>query len=1052
MVRIESSVGYIGEMTIRCFTTGLLLLLTLSIGTSAAADADFEKSVWPILQEHCVACHGPDDQQGRLRLDAKAIVQHGGVSGPSIVAGKAADSLLLKRILGEGDQDRMPLEADPLTRKQTDLIRRWIDEGAHWPDGLGSDAQPARRHWAYVTPARPRLPRQQGVAANDNWPNNPIDLFIGKRLSDENLQPSPQQDRLRLFRRLTLDLTGLPPTLDELQQFTSDDRPDALDCATDRLLASPRYGERWAVPWLDAARYADSNGYQRDGRRNAWAWRDWVIRSLNADKPFDEFTVEQIAGDLLPSATIDQQIATGFHRGTMANVEAGTDPEEERFLAITDRVNTTATVWLGSTIECAQCHNHKYDPFTQREYYQLYAFFNSTEKEIDKNGSGRTFTGPKIELPLDAVSETKRTKLGAEIDVVKEELESVEKQLRKLAPDWEQRLAGSTNGGWNVLKPVSYESKEGAALKRLPDESLLANGNVPGTDIYEVIAETAQTSISAIRLEIMTDKSLPKGGPGRVEPGNFILSEFKVEAAAAESPNDFRPVTIASVSADYSQPNWHVKNSIDGNRKTGWAVARQFGKGHHAVFVLKKTVGFASGTRLRLTLDQQYGKARTIGRFQLLATEGDPATLAIPTAVTTALKQPAKKRTKAHKKSLAEYQRSLSPEWTEVDSRRKELEDQLGELKPSTSLVMQELESPRETKMFKRGDFLQPGEPVKPDVPGSLHAWNNNWPRNRLGLANWLVDSANPLVARVTMNRHWAEFFGHGIVETLEDFGTQGDRPTHADLLDWMAVTFAENGWSLKQMHRNIVNSATYRQSARLSDQLADLDRYNRLYARGPRQRLKAEFIRDNALAIAGQLSNRLHGPPVFPYQPKGVWNHIGVASNDWKTSSGDDLYRRGVYVYWRRTCYYPSFANFDAPTREACSVQRSLSNTPLQALTLMNDPVYFEAAGLLAERVIRLTGSDASPSDRVRLLFQLATGREPVTRELAILENRFTGEFEKYSDDAKLSETILKSVTPQDVNETKHQNADRPVSDAEFAAWIHVASVVLNLDETITK
>jgi mono/diheme cytochrome c family protein len=1009
------------------------------VPAAVSRPVDFVRDIEPILARHCYDCHGPDLQEGRLRLDARQIVFKGGHAGPAVIPGKSADSPLVQRIAGLGDEPRMPLDADPLSDEQIARIRAWIDSGAAWPEGVGAQIDSLDVHWAYEKPVRPAVPAVKDGA----WIRTPIDAFILERLDQADLQPSPEADRERLIRRVSLDLIGLPPTIDEVEAFLADQRPDAYEKLVDRLLASPRYGERWAVPWLDAARYADSNGYQRDGRREAWAFRDWVISALNADMPFDQFTIEQIAGDLLPATSLSQKLATGFHRGTMANVEAGTDPEEQRVLAVFDRVNTTGTVWLGTTLECAQCHNHKYDPFSQMDYYRLFAIFNTTEAEIESEGSLREFVGPTIDLPLPETQQKRRAALEAELADLKQAAEKLTQTLTAGLPEWERRMAASLGeSNWHVLEPIEFASLEGADLRKLDDNSLLCAGDFPGTDIYQVTAKTQLSGVTAFRLEILTDQSLPGGGPGRVEPGNFILSEFQVQAADAAHPQDWQEIEFASASADYSQDKWPVAHAIDGNRKTGWAIGQQFGRGHHAVFVAKSPIGASDETLLKFMLDQQFGRSRTIGRFQLLATTGDPALLDVPANIRKLLEMAADQRNKKQQQELADYYLSQSSEFTMLQDRIKKVQAAYDRTAPPTTLVMQEMAEPRTTNLFVRGDFLNPGSEIEPGVPEALHSLpDNETVPNRLSLARWLVDEDNPLVVRVTVNRQWAEFFGRGLVESVEDFGTQGEPPTHPELLDWLATEFVRQGWSLKAVHRLIVTSAVYRQSSVVTPGLLERDPDNKLYARGPRFRLKAEYIRDNALAIGGLLSPKVGGPPVFPVQPDGLWNHIGRASNVWTTSQGEDLYRRGLYVYWRRTVPYPSFVNFDAPSREACSVQRSRANTPLQALTLMNDPVYFEIATALAGRLLTDPAPEATVEQRVEYGFRLATAREPRAIEIRILADRYQAELARYREDPAAARALIAAW-------------DKPagVNAAEFAAWIHVANILLNLDEVITK
>ena len=721
-------------------------------------------------------------------------------------------------------------------------------------------------HWAYRAPVRVSVPPTR----SGDEIGNGVDAFVVRRLRERGLEPLGLADRETLIRRVTLDLLGVPPTLAEIDAFLADRRGGAWDRLVDRLLASPRYGERWALPWLDAARFADSNGYQRDGRREAWGWRDWVIGALNDDLPFDRFTIEQLAGDLLPGATLSQRVATGFHRNTMANVEAGVDPEEERVLAVVDRVNTTGTVWLGTTIECAQCHDHKYDPLSQREYYGLFALFNSTRVEIRSTGSRREFGGAMVELP------------------------------------------------------------------RRRDEVL------------------------------------------------------RFDAAARRSVRMKAERDRLSSLLDVEQPAWErlVKNRTE---TPAW---------------LKKLL--------------RVGPQR---------------------------------RTAQQKKRIRSHYRSLSRDWVRLVELLKESEARRDRLKPTTTLVMSELSKFRRTRIFQRGDFLAPGETVEAGIPSVWPAVQvpADRPLNRLDLARWLVDGRNPLTARVVINRHWAELFGRGLVETIEDFGTRGARPSHPELLDWLACEWVDRRWSLKSLHRLLVTSSTYRRRSDAPKALRASDPGNRWYARAARRRLPAELIRDNALAIAGLLSDRMHGPPVFPVQPAGVWNHIGVASNLWKTSSGEDLYRRGVYVYWRRTVPYPSFVSFDAPSREVCAVSRSQSNTPLQALTLLNDPVYVEAAAGLARRVQLESAPGSGVVIRVERMFRLATGRFPSEAETAILVSRYEAEFQRLDGDPVTTRLMLKTwLAPRGASDGEPLGGS--AESAELVAWMHVANVVLNLDEVITR
>ena len=827
---------------------------------AAERKLDFVRDIEPIFEARCNYCHGEEKQEGRLRLDARAIVLRGGKSGPLFHKGKSAESLLIGRLIGLGTEKQMPLDDDPLSDEEIGLIRAWIDQGAAWPDGIGSKATEIPKHWAYVAPQRPQLPNVKAI----DWRRNAVDAFILARLEKEKLAPSPPSERPQLIRRVSLDLIGLPPTIEEVEAFVADQSPDAYERLIDRLLASPRYGERWATPWLDAARYADSNGFQRDGHRSVWAYRDWVIRALNADMPFDQFTIEQIAGDLLPGSTHEQKIATGFHRCTTVNVEAGVDQEENRTNQVIDRVNVTGTVWLGTTLECCQCHDHKYDPFTQRDYYSLMAYFNNTAIETEQQNKGAAalnFIGPELTLPEQEESAARRRKL-------QQEQKALTQDLAKLAADEASGLPA-----WEL------ELKENAEKKK-----------------------------------------------------------------------------------------------------------------------------------------------------------------ALPVAIARALKVQPENRNKRQNDLLMARFVSESPEAKEIQAKIDALKKEIDALAPPASLVMVEMDEPRMTAIFERGSFLSPGETVQPGTPRTLHELPQDAPPNRLGLAEWLVDPRNPLVARVTVNRAWAQFFGQGIVLSEEDFGTQCEPPTHRELLDHLAVEFVASGWSLKDVHRAIVTSSTYQQASKVSPQLLRRDPYNRLYARGPRLRMTAEQIRDNALAVSGRLASKLHGPPVYPPQPAGIWRVTGNVDNTYRTSTGEDRYRRGLYTVQRRSAPYPSFLNFDATDRSACVVKRTRSNTPLQALTLLNDPVYVELAAALADRVA-LEPISNDIDTKLQFAFRSCLSRSPRESELASLREIFDGALARYEADAKAARAVLgKHELPADCDA------------ATWAAWFSVAQVLLNLDETITK
>ncbi|HUE72890.1 MAG TPA: PSD1 and planctomycete cytochrome C domain-containing protein [Pirellulaceae bacterium] len=996
--------------SVRIFAAALLPLV--SVCAASAAEIDFPRDIQPILGRHCAKCH-IEKREGGLRLASRKDALVAADSGEVVIKpGDGAASELIRRVTAE-DDTRMPPEGERLSADEVALVKRWIDDGAKWPDNSR-----AKRHWSYAKPVRSPLP----AITRPDWPKTFVDAWILARLDREKLSPSPEASPSSLLRRLSLDLRGLPPPLSEADAFLADESPDAYERQADRYFASPAFGERWARHWLDLARYADSNGFQRDGFRELWAWRDWVVAAMNADLPFDQFTIEQLAGDLLPDATVEQKIATGFHRCTTVNVEAGTDQEENRVNQVVDRVNTTGAVWLGSTLECAQCHNHKYDPIAQQEYYQLFAYFNNTPIETAFRGKNATaaidFTGPMMEVASEAIAEQRqrlRTKL-AEIDSL---LAAAKENSPPISPEWEgEQLANAEKSGqWHVLSPASFASEGKATGTILDDQSILVGGPVPAKDTYTVTLKTDLPEITGLKLETLTDPSLPGMGPGRGDEQrpNFVLHKFSVAVEINGEPGP--AVKFKSAAADFSQKGYAVAGAIDDDPKTGWGINPQFGQPHEATFLLAEPIR-GEGAELIVKLEQNLGAGRTIGRLRLSAITGNPDA-AVPPDVVTILKTAAGGRSAADAKRLNDYRLSLDPQVQSLKEEREAAAKALGELTAPQTLVMQDMSEPRTTRIFRRGDFLQPLAEVKPQTPSFLHAPLDG-PPNRLTLARWLASPENPLVGRVTVNRWWAELFGRGIVSTPEDFGIQGEPPTHGELLDALAIELIESGWSMKTVLRRIVGSATYRQASKLTPELRARDDQNRLYARGPRIRLDAETIRDNALAMAGLLSLKQGGPPVKPPQPEGVWTVTGLVDNSYKTSPGEDAYRRGIYVVWRRSAPYPSFMNFDASIRATCTVNRSRSNTPLAALTLLNDPVYVEAAEALARRIVAEAPSIADDS-RIRQGFMLALCREPTAAELS---------------------AVVKLLSE---SRERHGNSEQ-------AVWQELATVLLNLDETITK
>jgi mono/diheme cytochrome c family protein len=990
----------------------------------AASSTLFAKEVRPIFASRCYGCHGPDLQQNGLRLDSLAGILKGSEYGKIVVPGRSGDSRIVRRLLAQ-ERPQMPYGGPPLSSSQIATIRRWIDSGTPGPDDTTPIAatKPAK-HWAYVKPVRPDVPLVKDAA----WCRNAIDNFILQRLEKEGLKPSPEADKKTLIRRVYLDLTGLPPSPQEVDQFVQDQSPDAYEKVVDRLLASPHYGERWARQWLDLSRYADSNGYEKDRLRTAWEYRDWVIRALNADLSFRDFTIDQIAGDMFPKPTTDQLIATGFSRNSMLNQEGGIDINEYYWYSQVDRVNTTASVWLGSTLGCAQCHNHKFDPFTQKDYYRFLAFFSNAEHQ-PAGKDDHWMEEPELELP-NAEQAKKSRELRAEIARLQTVLDTQTPELDSAQAGWEQ-LMRKVETRWQVLQPVQSASANGATMKSLPDGSILATGENPNSDTYTVQSKTEATAITGLRLEVLPDNSLPHGGPGRDPNGNFFLSDLDIEVAPLSDPAAKKAVKWKAADGDESQDGYFAANVVKkkNGQLSGWAIDETDPKPirRQAIFTPESPFGFPNGTVVTITLKHEMRHAsRNIGRFRLsVTTTEDPEFIVrLPASVRPLLDVPASRRTPDESAKVALAYRAVAPA---LEPTRKEIGERKNDLKELgivTALTMREEPGFVRPAAYirERGTFTSKGELVYADVPSALNRLPKDTMPNRLGLAEWLVSDDNPLTARVTVNHFWEAIFGHGIVETSEDFGTQGDPPSHPELLDWLATEFMRDGWSMKKIRRLMVTSATYRQSSRATPELIARDPYNKLYARGPRFRVEAEMVHDIALAASGLLSNKMFGPSVFPYQPQGVWD-IPYSDDKWVQSKGQDQYRRAIYTFIRRSAPYPSLMTYDAPSREFCTIRRVRTNTPLQALTSLNDPYFFDAARAMAKRM--MTEGGTSEADRITYGFRLAVSRRPTQKEL---DN--VGAFYR-----------------QQLGE--HRSGGE---GAASAAWTMVANVLLNMDETISK
>jgi hypothetical protein len=1144
-----------------------------------------------------------------------------------MVPGKPEASELLRRIsLPDGFEEKMPPASTKLelTAEQRDILKRWIASGAEY-----------RPHWAFVAPQRPTLPKVRDA----NWPRNGIDHFVLARLEEEGLNPSSPADRHSLARRVFLDLIGIPPTPAETDQFISDSSPDAYERLVDRLLASPAYGERWARRWLDLARYADTNGYEKDRARNVWPYRDWVINAINADLPFDQFTIDQLAGDMRPNATVEQRIATGFHRNTMLNEEGGIDPLEFRFYAMTDRVATTGSVWLGLTIGCAQCHTHKYDPITHADYYRFFGLLNNADE-------------PELELPV--------------AELVAKQAE-IDHRIAEIEADLPNRFPLADEFRFEVARPASINVTSGVMADVLDDGSIRLSGENPDKATYSLTFDSEVDQVAAIRLEALTDPKLPKSGPGRTPHGNFVLTEFRVSVALADLPDQPSPVKFARATADVEQSGFPIANAIDGKPETGWAIhaSDPLNQNRSATFVFDQPVKVAGGQKSRwtITLDQHFGKQHTLGRFRVSLGKsenrrGDVVEQArlhfrqkyvawlrnlrssliswqriFPTAaqsngprlvieqpertifasgdmsksdvyeVTFPVRQnltairlavlpddrlpkrgpgrvyyegppgdfflsdielsvgddPKTAKTLRFARATQSFASGNSTAMAAIDDNKqtgwsinggqgrehvavfqlaeplevpatgvavrlrmlferyyaaglgkfqvfvtadpravegsllripvnsfdrtlKDSEDNifggdqwrllfreflatspelagvraeietLRAQRPTlpTSLVLQERpdNNPRPTHRHHRGEFLQPKELVEPSVPAFLPALPKDQTPSRALLGQWLVSSDNPLTARVTVNRHWAAFFGRGIVRTQEDFGFQGALPTHPELLDWLAIEFGirsseggmndavptsalrvPNSWSLKRLHRLIVTSATYQQSSRVTPELLKRDAQNERLARGPRFRVEAESVRDSLLSVSGLLGRKLGGPSVFPPQPANITTEGTYGQLAWKVSEGLDRHRRSLYTFAKRTAPFAMFITFDAPSGEACVCRREVSNTPLQALTLLNDSIFTEASQALGRQFAATSGNEET---KLTELFRRCLTRPPTEDEVALL-NRF-----------------LK--TQRERLAAKELDAEKLGGSVEEAAWSLVARALLNLDEAVTK
>jgi len=1185
----------------------LLFALATGGGLASAEQVDFLRDVRPILSSHCFACHGPDEaeRKSELRLDIRDDALKPAKSGElAIVPGKPDESELVRRIFTDDEDDLMPptSKKHPLNAEQKEILKQWIAGGAEY-----------KPHWAFEKPVQATLP---DVGKKD-WPKNEIDNFVLAKLEEKGLEPSEQADKYTLVRRIYLDLIGLPPTPGQADRFVNDSSPDAYEKLVDELLASKHYGERWARRWLDLARYADTNGYEKDRPRTMWEYRDWVINAYNSGMPFDQFTVEQIAGDLLPNATVEQRIATGFNRNSMINEEGGNDPQEYRFYSMVDRVHVTATTWIGLTMACAQCHTHKYDPILHDEYYQFMAFLNNVDE-------------PVMDVPDPKLTAKRQAKL---------------KEIAKLESKLPEEFPPALKADWTTSALAEFSSAAGSSFDRLSDGSFIVEGDAPDKDTYTVQLETRQRGITHVQLQLLPDALLKDNGPGRSDSGNLVVSGIEITAAAMDGDVEPVNIKIKRASADHSQKDFPAWNVLDGKDNTGWGISGD-GNWHVArtlTLELEEPVGFEQGTRFTVLLKQQYGGKHLIGRFRLslgsefpdarplhdrrrehldyrlarwldremndtirwqpltpVTVAGSYPTLTVEkdgvvfvsgdytksdkytvdfngdwkgvTAIqvevlpderlpnngpgrvayegpfgdffmsdTKVLRGEEQSKFKSASESFRDgdnnaakaidddlqsgwsinggqgkshnavfvFEKPLDFEgdlrlqmiferyyasglgkfrvWVTRDADPKatahpndirqallalkgnpteterlermarlrayyvfaadELAEELDAIarvkkelpKYPTALVMQERPEghTRPTQVHKRGEFMQPTHEVQPGVPSFLPDLPPGAPRDRRGFAEWLVSPENPLTSRVVMNRDWQAFFGRGLVETMEDFGFQGKLPSHPELLDWLAVEFVKRGWSLKEMQKLIVMSATYQQSSHVTPDRLEHDPENVLLSRGPRFRMEAELVRDSGLVASGLISWKIGGPSVYPPQLASITTEGAYGQLNWDVSKGEDRYRRGLYTFAKRTAPFAMFSTFDAPSGEACVARRDRSNTPLQSLTLLNDEMFLEMAREMGKHA---ASSDGSINERAEMLFRCFLTRPPTDDELQKLVSFYEKQIDRFDSGE------LKAVDLMGESEATGDSVNQQ------AAWTAVARVLMNLDETVTK
>lgn len=1018
-----------------------------------ARSVDFAKEVQPLFAKHCLECHGEKKQESNFRLDHKPTAFRGGEIGVSIVPGKGSESALLKYVSGQDPDMKMPPEGEPLSAAEIATLKAWIDQGAEWPDELSAKLSEKKRdHWAFKTPVKPAIPQVE----NSQWPQTAIDAFILQAQSKAGLKPSAKADKGTLLRRLSLDLIGLPPTPEELQAFLQDTSADAYQKQVRRLLASPHYGERWGRHWLDTARYADSDGYEKDKSRSIWQYRDWVIAALNRDLPYNQFIIEQIAGDMLPGATQDQVVATGFLRNSMLNEEGGVDPEQFRMDAMFDRMDAVGKSVLGLTIACCQCHNHKFDPITQEEYYQLFAFLNNAHE------SSRV-----------VYSSTEQIRISD----LRQQMQAALTKLQETYPDWQVAEAAwekevlSQTPAWTVLK-IANAGDNSQRYAAFADGSLRAEGYAPTLfeGRFSVFSDLAE--IRAFRLELLNDPNLPAGGPGRSFKGTAALTEFIVETQSIWDTTQKKTAKFTSATADFSnedrplEPNFDDKSkrnritgtvayAIDGKDETAWGIDAGPGRRNvprQAVFATDENLAFEGGTLITIRLVQRHGgwnsddnMNNNLGRFRISAlADGKAKADPMPPAVRSLLAIPVGERSAKQTEQILDYYRTTREDWKPANDAMEQLWRQWPE--GGTTLILAQRDEMRDTKLLSRGDWLKPTRKVEANVPSLLHPLADpQAPRDRLTFAKWLADDRSPTTARVAVNRVWQAYFGTGLVSTPEDLGVQSQLPSHPELLDYLACDFMEHGWSLKYLHEQIVNSAAYQQSSVVTDELWEKDPLNRWLARAPRLRVEAEVVRDIALQASGLLNPAIGGEGIFAPAPAFLFlPPASYGPFNWIEVQDKQRYRRAVYTFRRRSTPYPMLQNFDAPNGDASCVRRARSNTPLQALTTLNETIFVECARALALRVLREGGT--SDEQRVDRLYMLCLSRTPSPDEKAELLSLLKKQQERIQ--AGELDPLVVATGKKDGG----MQLPEGVTPAQAAAFTVLSRVVLNLDETITR